>query len=221
MTEPGTWKSWILKTKQITVTTWKFRLLVLFSTISLFYLTYPAWLIAIGSSLLHEEEPEPAEIILLENFDTDYAVFETAQGLVEAGYSSRILVPVRASEDRTRISSVREGFVDVMSRVAGIEEYKILPVRHIEPVSLNVARQIADFLEAERIHSVLVVSPGFRSARSYLVYDNVFTPRGIHVQVLTAAIPGAAAGTWWHTWHGVQDTCLEFGKLLYYRFWVL
>lgn len=221
MTERAAWKGWILKKKHVTVTTWKFRLLIFLVTISLLSLTYPAWLVAIGGSLLHEEKLQPAEVILLENFGTDYAVFETAQGLVQAGYSSRVLVPVRAEAETAKAGAAQKGFVEVMSRVAGIETWEILPVQHIEPVSLNVARQIADFLERNGIRSVLVVSPGFRSARSYLVYDTVFTPRGIRVQCLAAPTAGAAADSWWHTWHGVQDTCLELAKFLYYRFWVL
>ena len=203
------------------MTTWKLRLLVLLAAIALPYFTYPAWLVAIGRGLLHEERLKPAEIILLENFDTDYSVFEAARSLVEAGYSVRVLVPVRSRKEATQQGSVEKGFVEVMSRVAEIENYEILSVQHIEPVSLNVARQIADFLENEGIHSVLVVSPGFRSARSYLVYDSVFTPRGIRVQCFSAPTPGVAADSWWHSWHGVQDAGLEFAKLLYYRFWVL
>jgi hypothetical protein len=207
----------VLKDKQ--VTTWRFRLLVFLTAIALLALSYPAWLVAIGSSLLHQQDPEPAEVILLENFDTDYVVFETAQRLVEAGYSSRVVIPVRAKGETPARGLVQSGFVEVMSRVAGLEKWEILPVEHAEPVSLNVARQIAEFLQREGIRSVLVVSPGFRSARSYLVYDSVLTPRGIRVQCVAAT--EAAPDNWWHTWHGVQDTGLEFAKFLYYRFWVL
>jgi hypothetical protein len=215
------WRRWILREKQVTATTWKFRLLVLLAALAVACLTYPSWLVAIGSGLLHEQKLEPADVILLENFDTDYAVFETAQRLVEAGYASRVLVPVRARNGQAQIALVEKGIAEVMSRVAGIEQCEILPVQHIEPVSLNVAHQIAQFLESEGIRSVLVVSPGFRSSRSYLVYDHVFTPRGIRVECTAAHTDDSGAFTWWHTWHGVQDTVLELGKLLYYRVWVL
>jgi hypothetical protein len=214
-------QSWILKEKRVTVTTWKFRLLVLLAVCSLFWVTYPAWLVAIGSSLLHQEDLKPADVILLENYDSDYAVYETAHGLVRAGLSSRVLVPVRAQEETPQIGAVEKGFAEVLSHAAGIDNWEVLPVRHSEPVSLNVARQIADFLVRNSIRSVIVVSPGFRSARSYLVYSTVFTPRGIRVQCRAAATPGIAADSWWHTWHGIQNTTLEFGKLLYYRLWVL
>jgi hypothetical protein len=214
-------KTWILRTKQVTVTTWKFRLVVLLAAISLVFLTYPTWLIAIGGSLVHKENAlNQADLIVVENFDTDYATFETAERLVQSGYGSRVLVPVRAIDETPQIGAVQKGFVEVMSRVAGIGQYEALPVRHSEPISLNVARQVADFLDKEHIRSVLVVSPALRSARSYLVYREVLTPRHVAVQCFATTIP-AATDEWWHSWHCLQDVGIEFGKLLYYRFWVL
>lgn len=215
--EPAAWKRWIFREKR--VTTWRFRLLVFATAMAFLAASYPTWLVAIGNSLLHKQDLEPADVILLENFGTDFSVFAAAQGLVDAGYSSRVVIPVRAKGETAMRGMVQKGFVDVMSRVAGIKQWEVLPVEHVEPVSLNVARQIAVFLESEGVRSVLVVSPGFRSARSYLVYDSVFTPRGIRVQCLAAS--DAASDNWWHSWHGVQDTGLEFTKFLYYRFWVL
>lgn len=215
-----TWKNWILRKKQVTLTTWKFRLLVLFVILSPLYLTYPAWLVAFGDTLAHEDELEQADLLLLENFSTDYAVFETAENLVRSGYSSQVLVPVRTDEGSIEADTVEEGFVEVMSRAARIDQYEILPVQHVEPISLNVAHQIADFLQDKRIRSVIVVAPRFRSARSYLVYRNVLTPLGIRVQCVAAAT-STARDNWWHTHHGLQDVFLQFFKLLYYRFWLL
>lgn len=202
------------------MTTWKLRFLTLLLLLSALYFAYPAWLAAIGASLVHDEKPHAADLLLIENYDTDYFVFEAAEALIRAGYASRVLVPVVAGRDTLQPGLVQKGFVEVMSRIAGVESYEILPVRHDEPVTLNVAVQVADFLEDNGIRSVLVVSPRFRSARSYRVYDHVLTPRGIALQCVAAPAP-MEAGTWWHTWHGVQDVWLEFSKLLYYRFWVL
>jgi hypothetical protein len=210
------WRGWMLKKKLVTVTTWKFRIIALLVIASLLYATYPAPLVAIGRSLVHQEKLEPADLILLENFDSDYSVFAAGENLVREGYSSRVLVPVQATEQ----TAVETGFAEVLSRVVGIEKYEVLPVRYSEPISLNVARQIADFAATEGVRSIIVVSPRFRSARSYLVYRSIFTPRGIRVQGL-AADSSRSPGDWWHSWHGVQDIGLEYGKLLYYRLWVL
>jgi hypothetical protein len=196
------------------------RFLALLLLLSALYLAYPAWLVAVGASLVHGEQPHAADLLLIENYDTDYFVFEAAEALVRAGHASRVLVPVIAGPDRRQPGLVQKGFVEVMSRIARVESYEILPVQHDEPVTLSVAVQVADFLEDNGIRSVLVVSTLFRSARSYRVYDHVLTPRGIAFQCVAAQAP-MEVGTWWHTWHGVQDVWLEFSKLLYYRFWVL
>jgi hypothetical protein len=90
----------MVKEKQVTATTWKLRLLILFAAVSLVWVSSPVWLVAIGNSLLHEDQLKPADIILVENYDTEYAVYETAHSLVEAGLSSRVLVPVRVQEER-------------------------------------------------------------------------------------------------------------------------
>ena len=127
------WVRWALKRKQVTVTTWKLRLSVLVTAVLLLCLCYPAWLVGIGDSLVHQERLEPADLILLENFHPDPLVFEAAQDLVRSGYSLQVLVPVRASAE-LEVDPVQRGFVEVMSRAAGIERYEILPVRHIEPI---------------------------------------------------------------------------------------
>ena len=214
------WTGWFLKRKQVIVTTWKFRLLGLLVAASAIYLTYPGCLVSVAAGLVHEEKLDSAQLLVLENFDADYFVFEAARGLLRSGHSSKALVPVVANERTMKPGEVQLGFTEVMSRIAGIDSYEIVAVRHTEPVSLTVALQVANLVESQGIESVIVVSPRFRSARSYLVYDHVLTPRGIRVQCLAASGPVDVA-TWWHTWHGIQDVGLEYSKLLYYRFWVL
>jgi hypothetical protein len=220
MTVQGTPHNWVFKRKQVRVTTWRFRLIVLSAAALLVYLTHTVWLEAIGRSLIHEQDLEPADVLLLENFDTEYLVFEMGSTLLRSGYAERVLIPIIIPEKAAGVNLVEQGFVEVMCRVARIDKCRILPVRQTEPISLNAARQIADTLESEGLDSVIVVSPRFRSARSFLVYDSVFTPRGIRVQC-QAASAVRTYNNWWKTWHGLQDIGLETAKLLYYRLWVL
>ncbi len=214
------WRGWIVKRKVVRTTTWRFRLLVVGALALLLYGTHALWLTAVAGSLVHTEKLEAADVLLLENFDTHYLVFEKAAELLHSGCAPRVLVPVLVQRIGEEANSVDRGFVEVMCKVAGINDYEIVPVKPREPISLNTARQIAGYLTKEGIKSVIVVSPKFRSARSYLVYDTVFTPRGIHVQC-QAAGGEKTPRNWWHTWHGIQDVGLEFAKLLYYRVWVL
>jgi hypothetical protein len=68
-----------------------------------------------------------------------------------------------------------------MARVARLQNAEILPIRIFEPISLNAAYQIRDFLTKEHLRSVIVVTGGFRSKRSLLVYHTVLDPAGIKV----------------------------------------
>lgn len=214
------WKSWILKKKEVTVTTWKFRLLALFTVGLIGVLVHRVCLEAVATSLLHEEALAPADVLLLENFDPDYFVFEAGRDLLRRGYSSRVLIPVVAKEESLTPRPIEQSFVEVMSRNAGVDQYEILPVHHVEPIALNVALQVAEFLESNGIRSVIIVAPGYRSARSFLVYERVLTSRDIRIQCF-AARTAVSVNDWWHTRHGTQGVGLEFLKLLYYRFWVM
>ena len=107
-----------------------------------------------------------------------------------------------------------------MAEVAHLPTKKIIPIVEQEPITLNVAYQLRDFLVRERVTSVTVVAPGFRSRRSLLVYSTVFGPAGITVR----CVPVFGLKTpdnWTQTWHGIQEVAEQCLKLQYYRFWVL
>ena len=99
-------------------------------------------------------------------------------------------------------------------------EPEFIPIQEIEPISLNAAYQIRDFLTKVHLRSVIVVTDGFRSKRSALVYHAVLDPAGINV----SCIPVFGQRTpknWTETWHGIQEVAKQLLKLQYYRFYVL
>ena len=60
----------------------------------------------------------------------------------------------------------------------------------------------------------------FRSRRSFLIYSTVFRDAGI----VTSCVPVFGRTTtenWMRTWHGIQEVVEQYGKLQYYRFFVL
>jgi hypothetical protein len=178
------------------------------------------WMLRIGQSLVCTEEISPSDVILVENFDPHYLVFERAAALRKAGLAARVLVPTQASHDPERVNPVSRGMTELMARVARLQDPEILPIRIFEPVSLNAAYQIRDFLTKEHLRSVIVVTDGFRSKRSSLVYHAVLDPAGIKV----GCVPVFGQKTpknWTQTWHGIQDVTAQFLKLQYYRFYVL
>jgi hypothetical protein len=95
-----------------------------------------------------------------------------------------------------------------------------VPFTEVEPISLNVALNVRQFLTDHRIRSIAVVVPAFRSERSMLIYRAVLGPAGVatHCQ---PTIGTRTPDNWSETWHGVQDVALQFLKLQYYRWYVL
>jgi len=71
------------------------------------------------------------------------------------------------------------------------------------------------------IKSVILVSPGFRSRRSFLVHQAVLGEAGITVGCVPVFSEAANPQTWARTWHGLQTVGEQFAKLQYYRFYIL
>ena len=91
-------------------------------------------------------------------------------------------------------------------------ELEFIPIRDIEPISLNVAYQIRDFLVTEHLKPVLVVTPGFRSQRSSLVYHAVLGPAGITMSCMPV-FGEKTPKNWTQTWHDIQDVTEQWLKL--------
>jgi len=158
--------------------------------------------------------------MLVDNIDPDYLLFERAATLHKAGLASRVLIPVQVSHDSERANSVAIGIAELMARVAQVHAPEIMPIRASEPISLNAAYQISDFLTREHLRAVIVITPGFRSKRSSLIYQAVLARAGITVYCVPVFV-GAALEDWTHSWHGMQEVGDQFLKLQFYRFYVL
>src|SRR5262249_13383059 len=149
-------------------------------------LTRGFWVSSIGRSLVCTADVPPSDVILVENFDPDYLVFEGAASLQQAGLSARVLVPTAASRsDPPVVGVVDRGIAELMANVAHVHHPEIIPVRHnTEPIGLNSTYDVRAFLMEEHVKSVIVVSPAFRSRRSWLIYTQLLTPVGITVHCL-------------------------------------
>jgi len=200
-------------------TTWLFRALLLL-TLALLVVSASMWKDEVARGLVCDEQAATSDGILLENFDPDYLVFQRATELVRAGAANRVLVPVPPGDGPGDVSRISTGVAELMASIARLPKMEFIRVDDREPITLNAARQLRDFMTRERITSVIVVTPALRSRRSQLVYSTVFSPAGIQVR----CVPVFGAKTvdnWSDTWHGIQEVGLQFVKLQYYRFWVL
>jgi hypothetical protein len=214
------WKRHFFYRGESVKTTWKLRVLILIVPILALWLTQGFWTVKIAESLVCEEQITPSDAILLDNFDPEYLVFERAAALRRAGVADRVIVPVTGAKNQGLPTTVSEGIAELMARVAHLENIEVVPIEYIEPITLNAGYQLREFLIKENVKSAVVVAPAFRSKRSLLIYDAVLTPGGIALGC--APVSGETDATnWTHTLHGIQEVFLQFGKLQYYRFWVL
>ncbi len=219
MTGGAGWRGYFVYRSTCLRTTWTLRFLLALALL-LLVLTKAAWTPAIAASLVCRERMEPSQALVLENFDPDYLVFERAAALYRSGVAPRIVVPVRAAAGSGRPSAIAQGTAELRGGVARLPSMELLPIQELEPITLNAARQLRDFLMKERMTSVTVVSPALRSRRSSLVYSSVLVPAGIAVRCVPVSETDAPRN-WTATWHGIQDVGLQFVKLQYYRFWIL
>jgi hypothetical protein len=211
------WYRHFIYRKQVLKTTWKLRLLIVIVLVAAVVVPHAFWARKIGQSLVCKEQVGSSDALLIENFDINYLIFERAAALQRAGVSAKAFVPIGADTDSNEVS---RQFVEVMARTAKLEKFETIPIQEKEPISRNAAEQIRDFLTREHIKSVVVLSPGFRSRRSEMVYKAVLEPAGIRVGCL-AVFGMKTTLNWSSTWHGIQEVGLQFLKLQYYRFYVL
>jgi uncharacterized SAM-binding protein YcdF (DUF218 family) len=200
--------------------TWRFTLALAALTVLAVLITRHLWGVGISRSLTCPERLSRSELILVENMDSNYLLFERAAALLEAGFAPRVLIPVQVSQASDRANAATIGVAELMARLAQLQSAEIVPIRAAEPISLNTAYDLREFLTKEHIRRIIVVTSGFRSRRSSLIYESVLAPAGITVSCVPVFI-GAGPANWFRTWHGIQEVIEQFLKLQYYRFYVL
>ncbi len=214
------WTRHLIYRTEHTRTTWALRFGLLAIVSAGLWLTSVWWTAAIGRSLVCDTSPGPSDALLVENFDPDYLLFERACQFRRAGLAARVLVPVSADTDAQEPSDVSLGIAEVMATISRIGPIEIVPIREVEPISMNAARDVQRFLEREHIRSVTVVTPLFRSRRSALVYGATLGRVGITVRC--EPVQGSrGVNTWTRSWHGIQEVVQQWLKLQYYRLYVL
>jgi hypothetical protein len=214
------WRRHLVYTKHCIKTTWKLRIGAFAVVIIAVASTRGFWSVWVARSLVCEGDLAPSDVMLIENFDPYFVLFERAAALQTKGLAGRILVPVQASRDLNTANLVSQGVAEVMAKYARVRTWESVPIPEIEPISLNAAVQLRRYLAGEHVKSVIVVAPAFRSRRSALVYRAMLNHGGVDVRCDPVFGPSTPEG-WTETWHGIQEVGLEFLKLQYYRWYVL
>jgi hypothetical protein len=215
------WKHYFFYKTHCVKTTWTCRLALATLVVLILFLTQGLWLGMIGRALVcSPQQVRSGDAILIDNFERNYLLFERAAELRARGTAPRVLIPTEASPGSAAPNVLFAGIADLMVSISRLGDRELISVQEIEPISLNAAYQIRDFLEKEHLRSIIVVTPAFRSRRSALIYTKVFAQAGI----TTYCVPVFGQLTpdnWSQTWHGIQQVTEQYLKLQYYRLYVL
>jgi hypothetical protein len=130
----GTWRRHFLYSKESIRTTWKLRIGMPIVLILIGALTRGFWAAQIGRSLVCTRDLAPSDVILIENFDPNYLLFERAAAFEKAGLAPRALVPVPISPEPEGVNPISKSIAEVMARQARLGAWGMIPMRVIEPI---------------------------------------------------------------------------------------
>jgi hypothetical protein len=173
------------------------------------------WEPAIGRWLVCDEQMPIADALVLDNLDASYPIFKRAGDIQRDGKIKRVFIAtVLGGPD-----NVDAHVVELMAQMSGLSDWQTVEVHETEPIALNAAMRVQQVLAREGVRSIALVTPGFRSERSALVYRSV-----LNTSVDVRCVPVVEAhsiATWTTKWHSIQEVVLQLLKLEYYRLYVL
>jgi hypothetical protein len=178
------------------------------------------WLPSIGGYLVCQESIGASDLILIDNVEPNYLLFERAQRLQSQGLAEIVLIPILNSGKSGQPALVSLGIVDVMCRISMLRNCTTFEAPGREPISLNVAKRSAEEIKSRSARTVIIVTDGLRSRRAAEIYLHVLKPLGIAAHFQPVFGPHTP-GNWFASWHGMQEIGLQLGKLWYYRLAVL
>jgi hypothetical protein len=163
-----------------------------------------------------------ADVIILEGEESpETGAVHIAVNLLFSKQASRMVVVLHQSPANKGRFVLDESYPDLVKKrliASGLTEKQFMvmvtPVRH--PITLTEATIVLEALSKEGVMSVWLLSNGFHTRRSFLVYRYVGRPHGINVIPL-AYFNDYQPDNWWLHEDGVREFVSELFKLLYYQ----
>jgi uncharacterized SAM-binding protein YcdF (DUF218 family) len=221
-------KDFFIYRKTVVKTTWKLRLLMLALFFVVFVIPYRFWLSALAQTLVLSDQIQKSDAIFVENWNVpDLNALVAAAQLHRTGYAPSVLIARFIQTDRLSLGGIElpkdyEQVLRLYCQDAGLDlnNVETIPVEAIDPITLNMARQVSTMLHGKGVTSVILVTSFYHSRRSALTYRKFLKPLGIKL----ASYPVTqrfTPGNWWKTKDGINTVLMELIKLQYYRFFVL
>jgi uncharacterized SAM-binding protein YcdF (DUF218 family) len=177
------------------------------STVSILY--YDSFLYAVEDFLLVNEEPKPADVIIVLGGGPSEVV---AQGIsfYKSGYADKLLFTggFRAYENAPTEAQIMKR----QALLSGVPEDVIL----LEEQSLTTeenAEYSLEIVRSEKFKSAIIVTSPYHTRRSSMLFHRFF--KGIELTICSVPNNPRDGGKWWQNDHRAKLIVSEYLKLVY------
>lgn len=163
-----------------------------------------------------------ADVAILEGGDgLETGAVKIAVDLLSSGRASCMVVVLHRLSENKKQFALDEDYSDLVKKrlkTSGLSEKQFMvvvtPVHH--PITLTEATIVLKALSKEGVKNALLLSNGFHTRRSLLVYRYVGRPLGIDIIPL-AYFNDFQLDNWWRHEEGLREFVSELFKLVYYQ----
>ena len=162
-----------------------------------------------------------ANVAILEGGEfIDSAMVMKGMDLLSSGNVKRLMVVLHRIAPSHRPFALNEDYPDLVKKemeALGLKErdFKIIVTHIHHPITLIEARGAVETISKEGVKSAILLSKGFHTRRSYLIYQHVCSPFQIKI-FPSACFNSYQLDHWWSQERGLRDFVMEFLKLTYY-----
>ncbi|HXB67929.1 MAG TPA: YdcF family protein [Candidatus Acidoferrales bacterium] len=175
-------------------------------------LTRTVWLTALGQALIHDDGPAKAEFAVVLGGDYWGNRILTAANLVRLDYVPQVLVSgppgfYGANESDLAIQyAVRKG----------CPPWWFIPVPHRELNTRDEARALLEFMRRHHVHSFLLVTSNYHTARSRRIFLATERAMGGGPEMRMVAAPDQffKADSWWRSRQSQKTFLMEWLKTI-------
>jgi uncharacterized SAM-binding protein YcdF (DUF218 family) len=180
-------------------------------------------LIAIGTYLVYEQPPQPADVIAIPaNWDDTIIRAREGADLYNKGLAKVVFVPRMESMEGLEEARKRGIYVpENRDLVIVILEGLGVPLAAIETSGQEVtdtweeAQEVSNFVEQKGYTSVLLVTSKYHSRRAYLIFKDALNGKASVISVPSPYDPSDPE-QWWKRSEDCQRVILEYQKMLVY-----
>jgi uncharacterized SAM-binding protein YcdF (DUF218 family) len=181
------------------------------------YLARGRLLPAMGRFLDVSEPPRPVDAVLVLEGGANDRPF-VAAALVRAGLAGRVLVPTvkRSADNEDDLLPPEHELIRRVLLVRRVPPECIIPLPGECDSTLDEARALARFLDAEPETTVAVVTHGYHTRRARSLFRRVLGGRIARVHFVAAPTEDCSADDWWCSEEGFTAYTAEYFKLVMY-----